>query len=200
MGQNFRLKNRINPQVVGREWWIILSLRYYPESLNLSFKDLIFENSFLKNGIFEFWSDAVIVSILTNSSNENEVYYQTMNSKKSLLRIFTKKNRKLSFKFFGKMNESYCYKTRHYVIFELFRFDQSKFRNPTASMLKFISKQNSCLIIYLDLYVGSGFWLFSCPISLYSNSEGTHPGATSSGGLVSTSYILALFENLAKIL
>ena len=33
----------------------------------------IFENSFLKNGILEFWSEAPIVSILTHSSNDNYV-------------------------------------------------------------------------------------------------------------------------------
>ena len=34
----------------------------------------IFENSFLKNGLLELLSEALIVSILTHSSNDNNVH------------------------------------------------------------------------------------------------------------------------------
>ena len=50
----------------------------------------VFENSFLKNGILEFRSVALIVSILSNFSNDNMVQYLNTISKKCLLRFFVK--------------------------------------------------------------------------------------------------------------
>ena len=42
-----------------------------------------FQTSFLKNSILEFWSKALIVFILTYSSNYNYVYNQIMILQKS---------------------------------------------------------------------------------------------------------------------
>ena len=55
----------------------------------------MFENSFLKNGVLEFWSKALIASILTYSSNDNEVHNQNMISTKVVFTNFCRKRTKI---------------------------------------------------------------------------------------------------------
>ena len=47
----------------------------------------IYGNSFRKNRLLEFWSKALIASILKLFKNEDYAHYQNMISRKSLLRI-----------------------------------------------------------------------------------------------------------------
>ena len=51
----------------------------------------IFENLFLKNDVLGFWSEALIVSILTWSSNDNKIHNQNMISTKEVITYFRKK-------------------------------------------------------------------------------------------------------------
>ena len=53
----------------------------------------IFENSFLKNGILAYWSEALIDSILSYSSDDNYVHNQKM-FLKILITNFNEKSRK----------------------------------------------------------------------------------------------------------
>ena len=62
-----------------------------------------FENSFLKNGILEFRSEALIVFILTYSSKDNYVHNQNMIFTKVVITKFHKKLPKLSFMFFSEI-------------------------------------------------------------------------------------------------
>ena len=55
----------------------------------------IFEDSFLKNGILESWSEAVNVSFLSYSSNENSVNDQDMIFTKCVITNNREKSRKL---------------------------------------------------------------------------------------------------------
>ena len=61
----------------------------------------IFENSFLKNAILKFRSEALGVSFLTISSNENQDYDQNMISMRIIITNFRDKLRKLSFMLFS---------------------------------------------------------------------------------------------------
>ena len=51
---------------VGRDSWILFS-----SEISILYYTKMFENSFLKNSIIEFWCKAFIVSILKYSANEN---------------------------------------------------------------------------------------------------------------------------------
>ena len=63
----------------------------------------IFENSFLKNGILEFWSESLFVSILTYASNDNKDHSQNMIFTKIVMTKFREKFWKSSFMFFSEI-------------------------------------------------------------------------------------------------
>ena len=63
----------------------------------------IFEDSSLKNGILEFWSEALIVSILTYYSNDNYVHNRIMIFIKIVITNFHEKWRKLSIMSFSEI-------------------------------------------------------------------------------------------------
>ena len=63
----------------------------------------IFENWFLNNGIWEFESEALVVSILIFSSDGNQPHHPNMISTKNLISNFRQKLRRLSFMFFSKI-------------------------------------------------------------------------------------------------
>ena len=50
----------------------------------------IFESSFLKNGLLEFRSKAIIVSMLEYSWNNNEVHYKNIILTRIVMTIFEK--------------------------------------------------------------------------------------------------------------
>ena len=63
----------------------------------------IFDNSFLKNAILEFGSEALTVSIYAYSLNDDEVHNKNMISTKIVIRNFRETLQKLSFIFFTKI-------------------------------------------------------------------------------------------------
>ena len=63
----------------------------------------IFRHSLLKNDMLEFSSEALIVSILINSPNDNHVRNQNLISTKIEITNFPEKLRTISFIFFRKI-------------------------------------------------------------------------------------------------
>ena len=70
----------------------------------------ILENSFLKNGILEFWAETEIVSILRCSSKDYDVHNQNMIYAKIVITKFYEILRKLSFMLFSgiRMMKTVC--------------------------------------------------------------------------------------------
>ena len=62
----------------------------------------VLETSFLKNDIFKFRFETLIVSFLRYSSNDNEVHNQNMNATKIVITNFRGKLQKISFIFSAK--------------------------------------------------------------------------------------------------
>ena len=72
--RNLILKS-LNPHAVATNWGDYLSLNYFSinilNNLIVKMSSKIFENSFLKNGILEFRSEALIVYIWTHFWNDD---------------------------------------------------------------------------------------------------------------------------------
>ena len=105
----------------------------------------IFQNSLLKNDILEFSSEALIVSILINSSNDNHVRYQNLTFTKIVITNFREKLRKFSFMFFSKISKvndlaKSLKSSQLWIILDtyilLLRLNSLKFQTPTVWGLK----------------------------------------------------------------
>ena len=122
---NFWQNSRsFNTHAVGRNSWVHLSFNNFlvkisdrtsckmssSQSLGLKLilssrfdRLIIFENSLLKNGIEEFWSDTLITSIPNIFWNNNKVHILNIITTKIAILNFRKKLRKLPFIFFKKI-------------------------------------------------------------------------------------------------